>query len=142
MGPDCRERHGFNEPAGEATRREVNRRVFALALWRQQAEGAPTTTEAAAHLVAIREAGFTRLFDVLVKRLCKVTVASVDTETMVVSTPFSDEFLRAARVLRLRWDGTLKRWSFPSSLRRDVYAVLKRSYPSSLGVGPRGPFPI
>lgn len=142
MGPECRERHGYNQEADEETRQAVNKRVFALALWRGGVAGAPTLSEAAEHLIAIRACGFIRLASLLELRLCSVHIVELLAPggDVLLKCPYSAALLRIARSLSLTWLPAEKRWRFPAAVKGRVFKALCSSFPGQLGVGPRGVF--
>lgn len=147
MGPDCRERHGYGDEASEEARAEMNKRVYALALWRsakkQLAFGdqkPPTIDEAAEHLKAIRAAGFVRLAAILEDRLCDVVIRQVNAETLALHTNYNEHLVFAFRRMAMRFDSSSKAWLFGATQRNEVFKVLRSFFPSTLGVGPKGVF--
>lgn len=142
MGPDCRERHGYEQEADEATRKEVNARVFELALWRRD-PSAVDLERAVEDLKEIRARGFVHLADVLEVRLCKVQIEKTDDPTVLaVRSPYSYDLIIRAHALSMRWDYKRKVWVFPAAVKSAVFKALCSVYPGLLGVGPRGVFPL
>lgn len=149
MGPDCRERHGFNQPCDAASRALVNKLVHALALWRKfsgdpevDQKKALTLEEVVVALKQIREQGFVHLADVLEERLATVVIEAVDRERLVLFAPYSDALRAQAGRLAMRWDRERKGWLFYRARKGEVFAALCSSFPASLGRGPKGPFAL
>lgn len=151
MGPDCRERHGYEDEGSEEQRAEMNRRVFALAVWRSakrqlDAFGPkpPTSEEAMEHLKAIRAAGFVRLATLLEARLCDVVIKRVSASVLSLHVNYDDRLAHALRMMRLRFDGHSKSWLFEDTKERrvEVFHALCARFPGALGVGTKGVFTL
>jgi len=158
VGPDCRAKHGYDDPCGEEERREANRLVYRLALWRSAedgVEGTPDVEEAAQAIGRVRALGLSRLAAVLEERLCDVQLEETEEggrRHLAVATPFSDGFLADLKRLKRadgfelerRWDASSSRWLLPTDdeARRLLWRVLKVHFKGRLGRGPRGPFAV
>ncbi len=142
IGPDCREKHGYDIDVNEDARREANKLVHEIAV------GADPSM-LPMQLCALRVYGFDRLADVIIDRQAKVkvTVAAQThhgAELLALETPYNPEFTEALKhaVVWRKWDREAKVWLVPAGARNAVWAVLKRFFKGTLGVGPRGPFMV
>ncbi len=148
MGPDCRERHGYEDEGTDETRAEMNRRIHALALWRSSkkqlsfGQKPPTVDEAAEHLKAVREAGFVRLATILEDRLCDVVIKRVSASVLALHTNYDGQLVDALRKMHLRYDSHTKSWLFMDEKkdRNDLFRVLCSRLHGKLGIGPKGLF--
>lgn len=148
MGETCRKRHGFEQATDEKAREEVNAKVYAIALWRstrgQQLEMGkpkpPTLTEVIEAVARIKQLGFTKLASILEQRLSTVSIEYVG-GIFLVYAPYSPHFIEAVRPFG-RWDEKAKAWTFTTDVKSKVYTVLRRTFPSTLGLSPTGLFPI
>lgn len=136
MGPDCREKYGFEIDCGAESRAEVNAKVHAIAA------GKLSTVELAAELLMIRAHGFAKLADKLEDRFVSVEVHAVDSKTIAIASPFSPDFtaaLKASTPWR-RWDSVSKLWVVPAEkkIKDRLFAAMRRCFPGTLGRGPDG----
>lgn len=133
MGPDCREKYGFDIAADPETKADVNRRVHAIAT------GKLPGAEVIGHMLMIRAHGFNALADKLEDRLVKIEVLNVDAATIAIVTPFAPAFtdeLKAATPWR-RWDAASKRWIVPATkpVRDAIWAAMRRHFRGAIGRG-------
>lgn len=135
MGPDCRDRHGYNDPVAEAARPEANKLVHDIAL----GVGLP---ELIAALARLRALGLGRLAGIIEARRADIKVEEHG-NLLHVSTPFSEDAIGAWRTVPgRRWDKALKVNVVPAAQKVALWALFKRCYPGTLGVGPRGLFAV
>jgi hypothetical protein len=141
MGPDCRDKHGFNDEAvSEDGRKAANAAVYQIALLRSQ--GALTGTVLASAVGRIKSAGLHKLAAVLVDRLTAVKVGE-DGGRLTVVTPYDAGAVEAfRRVNGRRWDAAKKLNTFPRESAQAVYAVMVRFYQGAIGAGPKGLFTV
>lgn len=163
VGPDCRKKHGFNDAQGEPdfaaanlalqnysafealpdappgedktveARRLVNALVHRIAL-EQRSEDVYAATN------AIRALGFSKLADVIARRLAHVVIERQGGE-LVVRTLYSPEVVTAFRkVPGRRYDSEVKRNRFPESSARALFAALRECFPGRTVAGPKGVF--
>lgn len=135
IGPDCRRRFGFDVEVSEEARIRANRLVWEVAVDRRVVTVLGATTE-------LRLLGFTKLADTLQTRTATVKVTEED-DRLVVEAPYSEESVALMRSLQgRRWDGERKVNTFPAHLRAEVWQMLRRAYPGTIGIGPKGAFEI
>jgi Family of unknown function (DUF6011) len=136
IGPDCRQKHGYNVDVDPEDRADANVIVHRIALDRSAA----TVAEGCRDLRAL---GFEKLASVIESRVAAVTVTEVGPALIAVDTPFDEAVVDAMRSIPgRRWDKERKVNTFPVSSRNIVWAVLRRFFDGQLGVGPRGAFLI
>lgn len=142
MGPDCREKYGYNEAVDVSAeaRADVNAKVHALAA------GKLPPAEQIGHLLIIRAHGFAKLADRLEERLAVVLVEQLDAATIAISAPYDEAFtaaLKAATPWR-RWDKEAKRWVVPATqqVKNALFAVMRRHFGGGIGRGPQGLFAL
>lgn len=131
MGPDCREKYGYNIDCTPEARKEANRLVYEIALDRDW----PSIPAA---LSALRDLGFTKLADRLTERLAAVTI-TVEGNLLVVASRFNEAALTAWRAIPgRRWDGERKVNTVPVTSRAALWAFLKQWFRGEMLAGPRG----
>ncbi len=139
MGPDCRERHGFNIDVPAEARAEANKLVHAIAL------GVDAGT-LKLHVLALRCYGFDRLADVLVDRNAAVRITPAGVGYIAVTTPYNPDFVEAfkAALPWRKWDREAKVWLVPDTTqaKRVLWGVLRRFFNGQLGVAPSGLFVV
>lgn len=140
MGPDCREKYGYNQEAPAEVRAEINGRVHEIA-----AGCAPGV--AIGHVLCIRAHGFDTLADKLEQVLCAVEIEEVSADLIAIATPYRPDFapaLKSAIKGWARFDGETKRWLVPAAQqsRNAAWRVLREFFAGSIGKGPRGLFVI
>lgn len=154
MGPECRRRHGYDAPASDEARREVNRRVYLIALWRTHAkqlvlgdQRVPTTREVVEHVMEIQKLGFTKLAGVLGAKLADVELTRAG-DVYSLAVPYDLRFITALRSARsmgrpcAHWNEPTKTWTFAAAVKNQVYAALRVAFAGRLGTGPLGLFVI
>lgn len=141
IGPDCREKYGYNNiTADETAREEANKLVHAIAV------GYAHPGDLLIAIASLRVYGFERLADTLVDRSASVKIEDLGDGTLALTTPYNPDFVTALKAVSpwRRWDSENKRWlvSGGESVKKGLFAAMKRHYPMTLGVGPRGAFAI
>lgn len=136
MGPDCREKHGYNQEVSEEARAEANKLVHEIAV----AQDGVRVTQ---NIVRLQALGFDALAARIVKRTRPIVIEAVDLLTLAVASPYSETFIEDVRhVPGRRWDNETKRNTIPTSSRAALWAALKRSYSGCTAIGPKGAFVI
>lgn len=133
MGPDCREKYGYDIAAPAEVKADVNARVYAIAT------GKLSGAEVIGHLLMIRAHGFTVLADKLEDRLVTIEVLILDSATLSVVTPFAPAFTEELKAITpwRRWDAAEKRWLVPASkpVRNAIWAAMRRHFRGEIGRG-------
>lgn len=138
MGPDCREKYGYNVAASDEARTEANKLVHALAA----ADTEPSTADIASACVRLMELGFLRLSAKIAERFAAVEIAEQGT-VLSVAFGYSPEAVAAIKTVPgRRFDSATKSWTVPATSRRALWGILRNLFPGQLGVGPKGPFLI
>lgn len=135
IGPDCREKYGYEIAVGPIERDAANKIVHTIAL-------NPRSIYTLIGCAELRALGFDRLAAIVEKRTAaiRITVAGRD---MMVATPYDAAFVDAVKTIPgRRWHKEEKCWSVPVGQRRTLWSVLLRHFAGALGVGPRGPFKV
>lgn len=140
MGPDCREKYGFNIEVDELARELANELVCKIA------QGNMTPGELLCAVLSLRVYGFHKLAATVLDRKATVSIEDRGDGTIAVSAPYSPAFVDAIRAASpwRKWDGANKVWVMPAGqqVRNRLWAAMKRTFPGTLGVGPNGPFEI
>lgn len=135
MGPDCRRKHGYNDDVSDNARVEANGLVHKIALDQNGVEVLDATTR-------LREIGFVKLADRIIKRLRPIEIEETQGR-LIVKTPYDYDAVTAMRAISgRRWDGELKVNTFPVTSRDPVWELLQNFFPGALGVGPKGTFTV
>jgi hypothetical protein len=131
LGPDCRRKYGYNAAMPEEARAEANKVVYHIAL----AQDGPYVVEGCNRL---RELGFVKLADRILKRTAPVSVA-VEGDRLVVSAAYDPAWVEAMRgVPGRRWDRERKVNTVPMSARASLEALVVRMFPGRVTVWPEG----
>lgn len=145
MGPDCREKYGYDEPVSEEARREANKRVYLLALYRAHPRTA-SSREAVEHMERIRELGLSKLAAVLDERLSSVVIEVASPTGLYLYAPFDPLFsaVLRSRVPNRRWVASVKAWLVPSDKtgKAGTLEALEERFSGAIGRGPKGLFVI
>lgn len=138
MGPDCREKYGFNEAVGEEERTTANKIVHELATL----PNAPSV-ETVGRISALRALGLRRLASVLEERLSVVTISETEQGRLEVHSRYDAEFVEALRrIPGRRWNRDAKTWTVPHSSRGALWSALRHRYGGQIGRSARGVFAI
>lgn len=136
IGPECRKKHGYMVDVSSEARIEANRLVYSIALNRESMQSLVACNR-------LKELGFTKLADIIVKRVAAVKVELGAGGRYVVITPYNAEAVDAMRNIRgRRWDAERKVNTFPHEARGALFALLMNHYRGKLGIGPLGPFQL
>lgn len=144
MGPDCREKYGYNVAASDEARTEANKLVHALAA----ADSEPSTADIATSCVRLMELGFLRLAAKIAERFAAVEIVECGSTVgapavLKVAFGYSPEAVAAIKTVPgRRFDAETRSWIVPAASRRALWGILRNLFPGQLGVGPKGPFLI
>lgn len=161
IGPDCREKYGYDEAQGPADIAKALVLVANVAVDGCEADlGMPADPHAAANWLvhriaceqkgprvlsyvnAVRALGYERLASKLEGRLAKVRIEAAHGR-VVVHTPYNPDCIEAFRGVKGRkWEKESKAWSFPAEFKAAVWEILKSYFAGCVGVGPKGLFQI
>ena len=134
MGPDCREKYGYNIDAEPSNRQAANAIVHRIACGDK--------SQIAADCASLSAMGFVVLAAKLIGRVAKVAVSEKD-GMFAVKTPYSAALVDAMRSINgRRWVKEEKLNYFPASAKGIVFALLKRFFAGEVAVGPKGVFII
>jgi len=135
IGPDCRDKYGYNGEVPEVIRTEANAIVYRIALEQEGPEVGQLTER-------LRDLGFDSLADRVLNRVCAVRI-EVEGDRLVVRTPYQADAVAAmGRVRGRQWDKQRKVNTFPSDSRADLWTVIRRFFTGRVGHGPKGVFVI
>ncbi len=139
MGPDCRRKY-YNKLVDHLTeeqRRAANKLVYDIALDQGR------TVETLLCASKLRDLGFDKLADRVVKGNAKVQIELVREGWLAVRAPFKAEAVTAWHdVQGQKWDPATKRRLVPTLSKVHLYMLLSTHYAGLLGVGPLGPFVV
>jgi len=136
MGPDCRKKYQIPDTLDDETRTEANRLVYQIALDQKG-------PQVVANLARLRDLGCDVIVDRIVKRVRPIEVLDDGEGRFALKTPYDPDFVGHLRTVHgRRWDRERKVWTFPNSQKPWVWKALQKSYPGTLGLGPRGPFTV
>ena len=164
IGPDCRAKYGFNDPALAADWIEATLALEAVPLSarktdlvgllgdRVDARGAvnrlvhafaahSTGLARAAIATACRALGYPRLADRLSEVVASVQV-KVEDGAYAVSAPYIEGAGSDWYAAGGRWDREAKVWRVPQACRKAPWNVLRRLFAGQIGNGPQGLFTI
>lgn len=134
MGPDCREKYGYNE--GDSTGRpEANRLVHRVATGATM----PETLAIVSRLVSI---GFGTLASRLLERKATVEILDAGPDAFSIRTPYNPDYvsaLKSACYGSVRWNATEKVWTVRNSAKKGAWEVFQRFFSGQLLLGPKGP---
>lgn len=143
MGPDCRNK--FNKGISEDTRKACNVLTHEAAV--AATKGEVARVRKAAEM--IRTLGLDVLADKILKRfqnaerLAKIKITECD-GGIIVKTPHKrdDEFVADWRAIAgRRYKGAGKNF-IPAESKRAVWALIKKWFPDTFGMGPQGAFKV
>lgn len=136
IGPDCREKHGYNIDVSEAARTAANIVVYQIALNRHEPELCME------HCNTLRTLGFTHLAHVVLSRIAAVVIEEKD-GLLFVKTEYNEAAVSAMRTVPgRRWNKDTKTNTFPVTSKRALLAYLSNWYAGKIGVGGKGGFVI
>lgn len=137
LGPVCRKRHGWNAAdVDEEARAEANKIVHQIAV---EQTGAAVLEGCA----KLRELGFAKLADRVVKRVKPIEIEETTDGRLAVKTPYRGEAVNDwRRVPGRRFDRESKRNVIPASSKRALWELLKVHYAGEYGIGPKGAFEV
>ena len=158
VGPDCRARFGYADAQDPADWQRV---LIELDGFVAVADINPTmeprkaanwlvyhiaADQAGPHVVAMTNAvaalGFTTLAARISKRLAPIQI-ELQGQEYVVKSPYIENAPNwASSVPGARWDREAKRRRVPVSSRQALFQALKRAYPGSTAIGPKGLFSL
>lgn len=125
MGPDCREKYGYNEGVTEENRSEANRLIYLVA-------DAPTKISAFDAAEGLRKLGFAKLANVIVDASVSVTMTR-EGDTLKIVSPYSEHSVACLKSVRgRRWDRESKVNTFPYGSKDQLWGALKRAFPGAL----------
>lgn len=143
IGPECRAKNGYNDVTDPTARAEANKLVHAIAAG---ACGNPLDLIIA--LASLRVYGFERLADTLTDRKAAVRVEDLGDGKISLTTPYDAGFVAALKAAtpwrRFVKDDSGARWvvAGDEDVKKKLFAAMRRAFPNTLGVGPRGAFAI
>lgn len=133
IGPDCREKYGFNIEVPEDSRKAANAVIHMVAV-NPKAANLP---EACAKLTSL---GFSVLAAKLIGKLAKVIVSEKDGR-FAVKTPYNEAVVaEMRRIPGRRWEPTEKLNYFPADQKPALFALLVKHFEGEVAVGPKGVF--
>jgi len=141
LGPVCRRQYGFEGSKAtldgaiaahdDLNRVEANKIVYQIAL----EQDGPFVAEGCNRL---REIGFVKLADRILKRTAPVSVA-VEGDRLVVTSAYDEAWVEAMRGMPgRRWDRERKVNTVPMSARASLEALVVRMFPGRVTVWPEG----
>lgn len=134
MGPDCREKYGYNIEAEPANRLAANAIVHKIACGDKS-----TLVEDCATLAKL---GYSVLSAKLIGRVAKVVV-SESNGMFAVKTPYNEALVSAMRnIAGRRWVKEEKLNYFPVAQKASLFDLLKKFFAGEVAVGPKGVFVI
>lgn len=141
MGPVCRKRAGYQD-GPEEHRAAANKQIHLVSTSKD-------TPERIQALQELLELGFVGVAKALLGTVATVKIAMTNDKhphgagRLAVQTPYNPAVVSAMRgVPGRRWDGTNKCNTFPTSSRRQLWALLKDHYEGDIGVSPAGIFEV
>lgn len=139
IGPDCREKHGYNIEVDPDARTEANKLVHAIAVGKD-------VGMTLLHILSLRVYGFNKLADIILDRKTKIVVEDRGAGCIAIKAPYSETFTQALKTSTpwRKWDGVNKVWVLTANekVRKTIWKAMKREFPGVLGVGPKGPFAV
>jgi Family of unknown function (DUF6011) len=131
MGPDCREKYGYNNGPTE-NQAEANKVISEIARNRNQAG------VVIPGVCALKALGFVRLAEVVETKLSSVHVTQTGS-LLQVKTPYSPKAVDMLRqVPGRRWDAANKVNTFPVTAKNNLWAVIRACFPGQLLLGSQG----
>lgn len=135
IGPVCREKVGYNDPVPDHARLTANKLIHQIATNRG-------STQIREWLEEIRSLGLERLVEKLEEALTGVKITEVNGR-LFIETPYSPASLNDWRRIPGRaFDWDTKRNHVPSTQKAAVFALLKKHYPGTQALGPKGLFTL
>jgi len=136
MGPDCREKHGYNIEVTQAARKAANEMVYQIAVNRELPELCME------YCNSLRGLGFTALAGVILSRIAAVVIEE-RSSLYYVQTEYDERLVPLMRTVPgRRWDKVSKTNTFPVSSKKTLFDFLVRYYPGKIGFGSKGGFVI
>lgn len=142
VGPDCREKYGYNVEIPEEARAEANAIVHRIA-----ADTSAATVEQ--DIARLRALGLTVLADRLVARLGAepvVTITVAADGNLLVKTPFNATFVETLKreipFGARAWNKAMKVWTVAPVAKAGLWTALRAAFAGEVGVGPKGRFTI
>lgn len=135
IGPECREKYGYNACVSEANRERANQLIFLIADKQDGMDVMSATRQ-------LRELGFEALANKIAIRLFEVRIElDKSTNTYRVTGPYTEASVAAFRsVPGRRWNKDLGTNEIPASSKPQLWAALKKGYPNYNVLGPDGNF--
>lgn len=141
MGPDCREKYGYEGLVDSEQRAEANKLVHFIAATRDDV--GPTTHEAIARVKAL---GFETLATKLAERIASLekkakVVITLEGDRYVVKSTYREAAVKALRdISGRRWDASRQVNTFPITSKVALFQALVLAYSGELAIGPKGVF--
>lgn len=134
IGPDCREKYGYNDCVNEAHRDRANQLIYLVA-------DAQTGITAVTAARALKELGFHKLAEKIATRLFSIRIERISPGTLAISTPYTQAAVDAFRsVPGRRWNKELCANIVPEANKNQVWAALKKAFAGHEMLGPDGQF--
>jgi hypothetical protein len=131
IGPDCREKHGYNEFVNDVNRAAANKLIFEIA----DKQTGMSVVEATRQL---RNMGFTKLAMRIATRLFSIHIIAKD-GVFVVRTPYTERGVSAFRTIPgRRWDKAAHASIVPLASKQALWVALQKGFPGYKAVGPEG----
>lgn len=87
--------------------------------------------------------GYTELADRIEKRIACAIEVLVQETTVTIKSPYDKGFVTLVKgITGRKYNPETKCWSVPSSEKGALWGAMLKSFPGSLGKGPKGPFVI
>jgi hypothetical protein len=138
MGPDCRKKYLDVAPLDEETRQLANARVYEIAIAVQHGDFAAI----AAGIVNLRILNCIVLADRLEEQSAAVRIEETP-YGLAVHFRYDERAVAEIRnVPGRRWDPAKKVWTVPLRARPQLWEMVQRCFPGTLGVSSKGPFVI
>jgi hypothetical protein len=136
MGPDCREKYGYDNAMTEEVRSAANKIIHHIALEQTGANAA----KAAQELVGL---GLPVLADRILKRVVKIHINQPTPNEYYVTIPYSEEAVSTFRTIPGQWyDRENKCNRIPLASKPQLLNALNRAFTGETAIGPKGVFVV
>lgn len=140
IGPDCREKHGYNIDVSEEARLEANKLVHQAACEQDESYVVLCIAD------QLRELGFAKLANTLIDRTADIRVGRDGSGVLSIQTPYNNAATSDWRRIPGRyWDKEAKRNIIPDTeeSRRAFWNLCKTWFPGAAGYSAdKGPFTV
>lgn len=139
IGPDCREKYGFDVEVDETTRSAANKLIHNIAVYQTGARCIPMVNE-------LRTLGFGKVASRIEHRLAKIVIERA-AGVIKVRTPYDVGFIEWCKGVKGRRcvkDEAGEFWNvFPADAAKLVWNRIEKTFAlGTLGIGPKGLFAV